>query len=182
VKAPTCKSQNYIVEVDARWAGNSGYGNGIAFGMTDDLEQHYLFIVNSDRQEYSVFVKDYYYNEIRNMIGPTYHPSIKKGTASNHLKVVRSGTAFTVEINGVLIASLGSWNDSSILGETYVGLVNMTYSDLSNADARFDNFQVTRLSNSASLQSTGFQEASPIGEPREMGALPVPEDLLQPEK
>ncbi len=140
IKAPTCTRQNYSVEVDARWGGNSGTGYGLIFGLTDDFSQYYMVMVNTDYQDYSLYYRSP--SGYAQITGDIYSPSILKGSASNHLKVMRIGSQIILEING---STQGTWSDARISGLTNVGLMNAPYSDLANADARFDNFKVTLM-------------------------------------
>jgi hypothetical protein len=52
---PTCGSEHYSVEVDVRWLGEPGYSYGILFGIVGDLNQYYIFDVNTDSQDYGLW-------------------------------------------------------------------------------------------------------------------------------
>jgi uncharacterized repeat protein (TIGR01451 family) len=158
IKAPTCKRENYTVEADARWVGNTGYGYGLLFGLVDDFSQFYMVIINSDYQIYSLY---YYDPNGYNAIVSNYTSyAILPGANTNHIKVTREGSKITLWINNV---QQGQWADSRISGLTSVGLVNVPYDDLANADARFDNFRAVRLAAAGSgAVSSSDQSAETI--------------------
>lgn len=153
IKAPTCKRQNYSVEADARWVGNSGSYYGLIFGLEDDFSSYYIFGINTDYREYAL----YYYSEsgFQTIAADTFSNSIHYGLESNHLKVFRNNNDITLEINGV---NLGVWTHAGGTEFSNIGLFNVPYSNLVNADARFDNFLVELLpSQSAALSSNGLE-------------------------
>jgi alpha-tubulin suppressor-like RCC1 family protein len=137
--APTFKHQDYIVEVDARWGGNSGASYGLIFGLVGDYEQFYSFLVNSDSQSLSLYRYD---ASGWSPQGGQGSPLINAGTATNHLKVTRQGNSITLGING---QDIRTEVDGRFPDYTGVGLIVISYSDLPNADARFDNFKVSCL-------------------------------------
>jgi len=149
IKAPTCARQNYMVEVDARWAGNSG-SYGLLFGLAEDFSRYYMFLVNTDWQDYAL----YYFESgsFTPIVEETVTSAIHGQFSKNHLKVTRNGSQISLEINGVI---LGTWTDANSTGPAYVGLVNAPYVDLAFADARFDNFMVTALSELPAGQPMG---------------------------
>ena len=148
-RAPTCNRQNYIVEADARWAGTPGVGYSLVFGIAGDFSQYYLFPVNTDYQQYWLVRRDP--GVWVTLVGATHSPAIHSGTASNHLRVTRSGSQITLEVNGT---ALGTWDDSAISGLTGVGLASSPYSDLPTSDVRFDNFRITNLGSAAIQQGS----------------------------
>jgi hypothetical protein len=148
--APTCKRQNYVVEADARWEGNSGASYGLIFGIVGNYEQFYSFEVNTDFQEFGLFR---YSNQGWTTIAPiTFSSAIQVGLVTNHLKATRRGNEIQLEVNGT---NLGSWSDATLQGETGAGVIASAYSDVANADARFDNFMVrdTALAESGARQA-----------------------------
>ena len=151
-KAPTCQRVNYSVEVDARWVTTTSYAYGLLFGLADDFSEYYMFAVNSDNQAYSL----YYHgpNGNQTLIGWTYSPIIHPA-AFNKLKVTRDGSTIKLEING---AWLISTTDTRIGGFTKTGLFNLPYSNLPNADARFDNFTVKLLPGTTSQPVAGMNQ------------------------
>ena len=172
--APTCDLQDYVVEADARWAGNPGASYGLIFGIVGNFDWFYSFEVNTDSQEYALFrygPGGWY------VIAPsTYSPAIQTGTATNHLKVTRYVDAITLEANG---SALGTWFDPTIVGETSVGLIVSSYDDRPNADARFDNFKVTRYGPFMSVTTADRDTTVGPAHPPEDGAFEAaaPKDL-----
>lgn len=151
--APACDQINYSVEVDARWAGNSGTSYGLVFGIQGDFEQFYSFEVNTDYQEYALYRYDSTgWTELVPWTGAA--AVINPGAQTNHLKAIRNGNDITLEINGTI---LGTWSDGAITGDSGTGLIVSSYSDLANADAHFDNFRVTGLGSSLT-EGTGSLE------------------------
>jgi hypothetical protein len=152
LKAPTCDQINYTVEVDAHWSGNSGASYGLVFGVKGDFEQFYSFEVNSDYEQYTLYR---YGPDGWTVIVPnTYvYRTINPGAMANHLKATRDGDTITLEVNGTV---LGTWFDDTITGSSGSGLIVSSYSDLSNAEARFDNYKVTGFGSAASASIAGF--------------------------
>ena len=138
-KAPTCERVNYSVEMDARWNTTTGYAYGLLFGLADDFSEYYMFAVNSDNQAYSLYYRGP--NGIQTLLDWSYSSMIHPA-APNKLKVTRAGSEIILEINGVWV---DSYTETHITGFTKVGLFNIPYSDLPNADARYDNFTVRLL-------------------------------------
>lgn len=152
LSAPTCDRTNYTVEVDARWAGNSGASYGLIFGIQGDFEQFYSFEVNSDYQEYSLYRYDA--GGWTELVPYTTSSAIHPEEQTNHLKATRNGDTITLEVNGTI---LGTWVDGNITGATNSGLIVSSYSDLDNAEARFDNFSVTGLGGAPNSSPTGVR-------------------------
>jgi uncharacterized repeat protein (TIGR01451 family) len=149
--APTCDRENYSVEVAARWSGNSGASYGLVFGIKGDFESFYSFEVNSDNQEYAFFHYDS--SGWKWISKAVYPPAINPGSGVNYLKVTRSGDVIILEVNGTV---LGYWHGETITGASGTGLIVSTYSDLANAEARFDNYIVTGFESAASASIAGF--------------------------
>ena len=66
---------------------------------------------------------------------------------------------------------LGTWFDEAITGASGSGLIVSSYSDLGNAEARFDNYRVTGLGSAASASTAGLDgelsgAQAPAGAPR----------------
>lgn len=141
-RAPTCERENFVVEVDVRWEGETGNSYGLLFGITEGFQQYYLFDINSDYQMYRLLRRDP--GGFTQLVPPTMSSAIHPGANSNHLAVTRNGGAITLAING---STLGTWYDYGIVGKTDVGLVTSAYNSDPTSDARFDNFQVVRLKN-----------------------------------
>jgi len=144
VRAPDCRRESYIVEVDARWA-DIGSTYGIAFNIVGDFDMFYLFEIDTQDQIYHVAFWDgktfmYYYEN-----QPA--PSVLIGKSTNHLKVTRIG-AYTghnemeFEINGVVVVKfqLSSWHYP-----VSVGLVSKAILAHKVSEVFFDNFVVHTL-------------------------------------
>lgn len=146
INAPACKQKNYTVEVDARWAGsdNMGVSYGLMFSTTDSPTQYYFFEVKADKEEEGEYTVSHYgQGGWETIIESEVSSLINTGTASNKIKVTHQGSLFTAFIDGVY---LDSWNDTTEPGEQGVGLIIYSYPHQGDADARFDNFRVTKLS------------------------------------
>lgn len=143
IRSPSCSRDKYVVEADARWVGETGDSYGIAFGLTGGSNPYYLFYVSSDVQWYALFRCDP--SDCAFLTpGFQYASAIHAGTATNHLKVTRSGISITLEINNTV---LGTWSDNQIAGLTGAGLyVGPDVLESPPWDARFDNFSTVSLS------------------------------------
>ena len=136
--APTCARDNYTIDVDARWMERSGESYGVIFGSKVDSDQFYLYVVNSDYQEFRLLYFDG--GDYQTIVPYTYSPYINFSTASNRMKVTRNGFEITLEVNGNV---LGTWIDANITGNTYSGIYSMAYLGYEISDSRFDNFSIT---------------------------------------
>jgi len=150
--APACDQLTYAVEVDARWAGNTGASYGLIFGIKGNYESFYSLEVNSDYQEFALYR---YESGNWSTINPwSYSPAIHPGAETNHIKVSYIDGKITPEINGT---SLGQWSLFLTEGASGSGLIVSSYSDLEEAEARFDNFAMTGLGSAVSAPATGFK-------------------------
>ncbi len=130
---PRFRCTDCSLEVDARYATNNYYAYGLTFGITDDDESAYFFLV---------YEEGYY--AIWTMIGGEFEPiidytaseHIRRGQSTNRLRVVRVGQEIRAFINGHHIITVP---DDTIMGSLRVGLVAGA-TDLPNVDVRFDNF------------------------------------------
>ncbi len=158
-RAPTCSRQDYIIEVEARWVDPPGSSYGLIFGINQDYSQYYLFDINTDYQMYRLLRRD---PDGFTAIAPVANSSaIGSGTTINRLKVTRSGSQIELSVNGQYLTQL---YDDSFTGLTDVGIVSSPYSDAPVSDARFDNFRVTPIVNSASADAgSAPAAAAPTG-------------------
>lgn len=180
VRTPSCKRQNYVVETDARWASTPGEAYGLVFGIKDTpttfFNQYYLFDMNTDFREFRLLRRNSG-GGFSTIVPITFNPAINSGTTSNHLKATRNGSQITLEVNGVV---LGTWFDGTITGETDVGVVANPYNNNPNADARFDNFSITKLPGSSGISAPGLSNtAIGAGNLQNSGAarVPMPADI-----
>jgi hypothetical protein len=140
--APTCDLENYSVEVDARWSGNTGASYGLIFGVQGDFETFYSFEVNTDYQEWVLYsYESGQWVDLFRSNSPAIHP----GLETNHIKITYDGWTLTAEVNGTVLNSSAGYEFG---GESGTGLIVNSYSDLANAEASFDNFRVTKLGSS----------------------------------
>jgi hypothetical protein len=152
--APTCDQLSYTVEVDARWAGNTGASYGLIFAIQGNYERFYSLEVNSDFQEFALYR---YESENWSTINPwSYSPAIHPGAETNHIKVTYIDGKIIPEINGT---SLGQWSLYLTEGASGSGLIVSSYSDLEEAEARFDNYAMTWLGSTVSASAAGAEEA-----------------------
>jgi hypothetical protein len=141
IYAGICRRENYVMEVDMRWASSSmsAYSvYGVLFGRNDE-NYFYSFIVRSDIQEYILALQNLN-GYIYYIKSATYSPAISYGSAVNRLKVIRHGSNIAIYANGIL---LGSFTDSSIAGLTRYGIISSCPQNMITTDARFDNFRVS---------------------------------------
>jgi len=78
-------------------------------------------------------------------VGWTSSLHVNPGQAVNHLRVARDGSDIVLYVNGHYLTTV---TDSSFLGWLRVGLTASAYDD-PNVDARFDNFKVFSVGDSA---------------------------------
>ncbi len=155
-RAPGCTRQNYVVEMDARWEGAPGSSYGLIFGLSGDFSPYYLFDMNTDFQLFRLLRIDP--GGFATIAPVTSSSAIYPGTATNHLKATRNGTAVTLEVNGTV---LGTWYDGAVTGLTYAGLMSAPYVGSPTSDARFDNFRITGLPSTAAAVSVMSNTATP---------------------
>jgi len=148
VKAPTCPRQNYIVETDVHWANVTGNSYGLIFGVADDFSSYYLFDMNADLGVYRLYYRDP--SGLTEVVPPTSSTAILGGTAVNHLKVTRNSGWFSLYINGTVVNNLLP-DTGPTPPASSVGLIVSPYSNMPNADARFDNFNFVSLPDSATI-------------------------------
>jgi hypothetical protein len=141
--SPTWSRENYVVEVDVRWASEPAYSYGIIFGVLPDFSRYYLFDMNTDVQQFRVLRRGP--SGFSEVVPITSSSVINGGISSNHLKVTRDGDKFTLEVNGTV---LGTWWDGTINGPTFAGIMTSPYDDQPISDTRFDNFALMCLPSS----------------------------------
>lgn len=136
---PGFKASDFIVEVDVRNFNGIEGTYGIAFGIADDLSQFYAFWISSTGN-YELWKYDGSASPWTSLASGT-SAGILPGTASNQVKVRRSGAEISVYANGALLTSV---NDGSFTGLRHVGLTASSFST-PDVDVRFDNFSVYPL-------------------------------------
>lgn len=125
---------DFVLEVDARQAGGL---DANAYGLDfrrQDSDNFYQFLISG---EGSYKLRKRLEGEWINIKNWTASPHIKRGNASNHLKVVAQGVQIVAFINGEYI--------TTIVDESFVeGTVGFTASALSaqGVHIHFDNFKV----------------------------------------
>jgi hypothetical protein len=136
----SCLREDYSIEVDVRWVGNSSAGYGIFFGLNND-KYLYEFVIGSDSQRYGLNLSNIngYEYPLQNA---TYSSFINRGTSVNRLKAVRKGTSIILYVNGI---KLGTWYDGTINGKTKYGILSSCGRSIPATDTRFDNFRVMNI-------------------------------------
>ena len=174
-RSPSCSRENYVVEVDARWAGTPGDSYGLVFGISGNFSQYYLFYVSADFGDYALVRRD---PAGITLLQPfTTSPAVLPGRATNHLKATRNGSQITLEVNGSM---LGIWNDGAITGSTGAGVFSSPYLNVPVSDARFDNFSMFNVV-SSSLSSQGLKAVTTSRQsfiPVDRSGLPANVDRL----
>lgn len=141
VRAPlACSYQNYIVEIDARWAGTPGNSYGLILSLRPDYSYYYLFDINTDSQQYRVYQRTP--SGFTQVVAPTTNAAILAGNAINHFKVIDMGGWLTLYINGTILNNMLPGSLDTAKG---VGIVSSPYYNMPTSDARFDNFRLTVL-------------------------------------
>lgn len=142
IDAPACKQKDYIVQVAARWADalSTGISYGLMLGKMENPSRLYLFEVNAVEQKFSV--THYGQGGWEYIVDSQSSAAILAGAATNNLMVTHDGNLFTANVNGT---ALYTWEDTTQPGDKGVGLVVLSRLDQGNADARFDNFSVTKI-------------------------------------
>ena len=143
-RAPVCPFETSAIEVDVRWDKQVGSDIGLLFGIVGNFDEYYLLDVNTDHKAMAVLRRD---SSGLRLITPIFYniPLNRNGLPANHLKVNRDGQGVTVYVNGDSI-NLYPWG-VNWSGPTYAGFAFSPYSNEPVADARFDNFRVTGVSN-----------------------------------
>ncbi len=157
--SPSCLRENYTVETDVHWAGSSGDGYGLVFGVTDSFNQYYLFYVSADYGSYALIRRDV--SGFHFVASFANSPAIHRSAFPNHLKVRREGNIIALEVNGT---NLGTWYDSVITGPTGAGVFSSPYSNPPQSEARFDNFSMNTIEASGfSTQQSHKSESGSTG-------------------
>ena len=136
---PGYQASDFILEVDVRNISGIAGTYGMVFGLSGDLTQFYIFWI-STAGGYEVWKYDGDSSPWEQLAAGT-SASIFPGTATNRIRVRRSGAGISVYANGQLLNSL---NDNTFTGMRYVGLTAGSFST-PNLDVRFDNFSVSPL-------------------------------------
>jgi hypothetical protein len=141
IESPSCRRESYVVELDARWQGTPGSGLGILFGIDGDPGSFYVFDINTDRQRFRLL--HWGPGGWDSPVSARVSYLIKRGNATNHLKVSTHSSEITLAINGTIVHVL---TDPRIIGITGAGIVSQPASDQPSSDARFDNFSMVQWS------------------------------------
>lgn len=156
VAAPACRHVNYLVESDMRWVMTTGSAYGLVFGLVGDFEAAYVLEVNAVTPAFRVRRLTPDGNWV--IIQDWTRESAITVSGTNHVRVVRQGSAITIRINAVQVAAL---QDTAIMGPTGAGILAMTYPGQSGVEARFDRFQVTGLSDDGQTAIPGTPDRAP---------------------
>lgn len=133
VGGPGVKVANFTMSVEVRNTTGVEGSYGLVFGGSDDVSQFYTFEIFPD-SSYEI----YRYNSGWTLLAGGSSGSINPGTATNRLRIERSGSLIKAYANDELLNILA---DGAFTGPRHVGLIASSYSQ-PNVDARFDNFTV----------------------------------------
>lgn len=131
---------NYSIQVDVRQVEVAGSSYGIMFGLNNDDNDLYMFLIDPDSSYQEWILLRYSGTSLYLLLGPYPSSSINTGTSSNHLEIVRKNNYVTFKINGSVVYTdyyLPAWSDNR-----RIGLVAFPLED-SGIDVRFDNYLVT---------------------------------------
>jgi uncharacterized repeat protein (TIGR01451 family) len=137
IARPGFQAENFAVEVDLRNINNIYGSYGIAFGIAGDWSSFYTLEIYQDGW-FGIYRYD---PNSYAILAESQSSAIKQGSASNHIKVIRNGSAIEAYANGQL---LGVVSDGTYTGVRYLGLVAASYKK-TNVDIRFDNFNVSTV-------------------------------------
>lgn len=128
--------EDFTLEVDVRLVSAQGLsGCGLIFCMGEYADEFYAFLIGTDgTYVLSVFLD----NEWVDLVPVEWSPSIKTGSDTNHLKVVRQGSQIELYCNGTHLATVT--DDSFTQGDVGVIAANTVKP---NARFAFDNFKVS---------------------------------------
>ena len=148
---PLADIANYSVAAEMRIPnGDKGF-YGLIFDRVD-WQHFYIFVVSPTSQVYAVLRHDPAWVMLTPFVSSA---AINAGSATNHLRVDRSGDQITVYVNDQLLTSLVDGTHTGDSNE--VGL--FTQSDTSVPVAmRFDNFTVSRLAAPDTQRASDFSK------------------------
>lgn len=138
--APTCPRLYYIIDVQARWVGDTGNSLGIVFNIVGDFEEYYLFDINTKVQMFRLFKRSQ--DGWEEIIPPTVNLYINRNDAPNLLRVIRfkatpNNELLELSVNYVPLQSIyGQFLDSP----GGAGVVASPVKGIVPREARFDNF------------------------------------------
>jgi hypothetical protein len=131
---PGFQASDYYASVDLR-NPNIVFGSyGIAFGISQGWNTFYTFEIYPDGWFGIYRIDPVGYQTL----AEAFSASLNQGSATNQIKLARSGDSITAYANGQLLASV---IDGTYTGSLYIGL-DVVSQDEQNLDIRFDNFQV----------------------------------------
>ena len=142
------KGSDYIAEVDVRNVDGTEGVYGLLFGLDEDWTELYIFVI-SPYGDY--WLLKYSTASDWTVLAQGTSGAIYTGTASNQIKVRRSGAEISIYANGQLLTSI---SDDSFTGLRYVGLTANSISQ-PNLDVRFDNFTIYPLTCQSGTASLG---------------------------
>ncbi|MCG3211418.1 MAG: hypothetical protein FOGNACKC_05064 [Anaerolineae bacterium] len=151
--SPGAKAVDFTAAVNARRTSSTSGSYGIQFGINENWDQLYEFVIGSNN--YSVWsYNNGFWTPLKNW---TYSPAIKTGTGWNRLKVIRQGNSISVYVNNQLLTTV---IDGSLTGFRRIGLAAYSPSS-SGLDFRFDNFSLYPADCGVSAAETGFEMGKP---------------------
>lgn len=147
---------DFDFSLDARWAQDQHDVGLLQVFRWQDQDHFYLFEVNPNGQQYSVWLRSG--GSWREMIGWRPSQYIERGTAKNVMRVVGEGSHFRLYING---HEVDSFADSSLYsGQTALGVRNLNPSG--TYSCAFDNYMLW----GHAVQSSGVSPLIPDPRPQ----------------
>lgn len=140
-RAPIHGLRGYTLETDMRWNKTVGNSYGLIFDIRGDFEYYYVFDLNAETQKWQFY--RYTSTGVIKYVTPTVSTVIKSGNAVNHLKVIRNSGWIWLYINDTHMPGSPFPDMSPNLQPSDIGVEAGGYPLASDADARFDNFQVS---------------------------------------
>jgi hypothetical protein len=137
VTAPVYVPIDYSVEADIRRTTGSLSTYGLIFGRKN-WDQFYLFLVEPDSSVYSLWRKDGA-STFTPLVNWTYSTRINGGSATNHLKVGRTGDYISLQVNDWFLTTV---NDGTYTGMELSGGMYVESTSVVPLTTRFDNFEI----------------------------------------
>ena len=141
--APASTRSNYTLEADMRLLSANGSGYGLIFDISGDWSRLYLFeVVPGSTSYYSLWRVCTPCSTVWTpLVDWTSSSDLGLNTATNRLKVVRSGSSISLYANEHLLTTVSDGTYAYAGISLWPGLAALTYA-ATPATARFDSFRV----------------------------------------